>query len=145
MIFAFLAMMFLFLWWLSDKHLKDKFNPYLKYSSLFVIIVIFFVELYMFIETERFLKAKEIGGDLGISYSYFNNATNLTVETTMYAKQDIDSGTIMAYHWTEYEAMPIITGMLQYLLMFVGFTLLIQYLWMVYYYNTYGKKEDDTL
>ena len=145
MIFAFLALFFLYIWWLSDQHLKANFNPYLKWSALFVIGIIFFVEIYMFIETERFYKAKAVGGDLGIAYSFFDNATNTTRETTLYAKQDEDSGTVMAYHWAEYEIMPIVTGMIEPLLTFVALTFILQYLWMIYYYNMKGGKEDDKL
>jgi hypothetical protein len=146
MIFLYLGLFFGFIWWIANTHLKEQFNPYLKYSAIFFIAILIATDVFFFIETDRFYKAKAVGGDLGIGYSYYNNGTNLTVVHTMYAKQDEDAGTVMAYHWAEFGVMPYIVMMLPYVAMFVAVTLALQYIyltWRASYYGISKTKEKD--
>jgi len=53
MMWSVLCMIFLLLWHLGDKYLKDRFTPILKYSSLILIAIIISVDIFMFIEKEN--------------------------------------------------------------------------------------------
>lgn len=118
--------------YLADKYYNDKFLPYLKYGGIVFVGILFAFDIFMFIETDRFIKTREAGGDLGLEYSYFNNVTNLTVSTSMYAKQTIDSGTIVAYHYSEYSVIQYFNMALPYLAIFLSTALVLQYVLIFY-------------
>lgn len=146
MILLYLGLFFGFIWWIANANLKENFNPYLKYSALFFIAIFIATDIYLFIETDRFYIAKSIGGDNGITYSYWNDEMNTTTETTLFGRQDEDSGTIMAYHWAEYEVMPLLIMMLPYVALFVAAMFGLQYLylwWRTTYYDGSGAKGKD--
>jgi hypothetical protein len=144
MIFLYMGLFFLGLWYIADKGLGKKFISYLKWSSLLMIGLLIAVDLYFFVETERFLTAREAGGDLGLGYSYFNNDTNLTVETVMYGKQTVDSGTVMAYHYAESGMMELLVQMLPEFAIFLGSVFILQYVYLLYMSVMHpGQEEPD--
>lgn len=132
MILFYFGLLLLFIWWIANKALGDNFIHVLKYSTLLFIAIFIALDAFMFIETERFFKAKAIGGDLGITYSYFNNNTNSTVTTTMYGKQTDDSANIMAWHFSEFTVMGIFTYALPFLAIMIIGSFILQYLWIWY-------------
>lgn len=138
MILFFFGLLLLFIWYIANRALGDSFIHVLKYSSLLFIAMFIAFDLFMFVETERFYKAKAIGGDNGIQYSYFNNVTNLTVTTTMYGKQTTDSADIVGYHFAELTALAIFTYAMPFLAIVIIGSFIIQYLW-IWYLTTTGQ------
>lgn len=139
MIFMYAALLFALIWYISDKSLKERFIPYLKWGSLIFIGVLACTDAYFFIETARFYDARAIDNTNGVSYSWYNNVTNTTVTHSMYAKQDIDSGTILAYHAMEMWVMEDIVGLMPYLAIFCAATLAIQFVIILYSNAINGK------
>lgn len=142
MIFLLIGLFLGLIWYIADKSLKERFLPYLKWPSLFVIILMVSTDIFFFVEMERFLKAKAVGGDNGIAYSFFDNNTNLTVQHTMFAKQDQDSATIFVFHNIEYAIMEIILQYWELIAIFLGTVFVLQYLYIVYYNALYNKKQE---
>lgn len=68
MLYTYFALLFGFIWFIADKELKDSFNKYLKYSSAFFILLMIAIDLFMFVETERYLHANEYN-DSGLVFS----------------------------------------------------------------------------
>jgi hypothetical protein len=59
MMYWFLATLFFGLWYVADKQLKQRFNPYLKWGALAMIFLFVFFDGFMFLETERLINAHE--------------------------------------------------------------------------------------
>lgn len=55
MMYLLLATIFFVLWYVADKQLRARFNPYLKWGSLAIIFFFVFYDTFMFIETQRLL------------------------------------------------------------------------------------------
>lgn len=144
MIFLYLALLFGFAWWLTDKYLGENFLPYLKYAALIFIGILIAVDAYMFIETERFYNAKIAGGERGIKYSHWNGTG--TQEIYVYDLQGIDSSNIVAYHEIEHQTMRVFTGVLPTLGLFIGGAMIFQVLYILYmgaYHGMTTKKKTD--
>jgi len=78
MLFLFLAILFGFIWYAMVKELKSEFNRYLKYGSLFLIVLLVAIDLFMFIETNRYTdmvcclggSCKNDSTSSGVGYNY---------------------------------------------------------------------------
>jgi hypothetical protein len=132
MILSLFAGLLLYFWFLAQKAWGEKFIGYLKWSSLLFILILIAFDAFMMLQTQQFFEARKIGGDNGLAYSYFNNNTNLTVQTTMFAKQDDDSGEVMAYHKVEFAVMSIFAQYQTYIILFITLAMVIQFGWIVY-------------
>lgn len=97
MLLMFLAILFGFIWYVMNKELKSEFNRYLKYGSLFLIVLLVAIDVFMFIETERMIKVS----NTPIQYIMTNEAcpngmaivagTNISGNLNSLCKQDNDT------------------------------------------------------
>lgn len=107
MIFLMFALLLYGIWYISNKYLGKRFEGYLKWTSLAVIIFFAIFDINMMIETWRYVEVQRIAPN-GIVYT--DPVTG--VSTRMYGAGTEDSGTIMAYHYAEFAIWPIFTGLL---------------------------------
>lgn len=142
MILILFGLLLLYFWFLAQKAWGERFIGYLKWSSLLFVLILMAFDAFMMVQTQQFYEARKIGGDNGLAFSYFNNVTNTTVQTTMFAKQDQDSGEVMAYHWTEYAVMSIFADYMSYIGIFIAMAMVIQYLWLAYKSSQDDKNEE---
>lgn len=140
MILFVFGLMFALLWYIADRNLKDQFLPYLKWPAAIFICIFLLTDVYLQIETGRMMEVRKIYGNAGLGYSYFDNVTNSTVASSMYGVQDIDSGTLMAYHKIEAWTWEDITGLLPYLGIMMALGAAFQVLWTYYIDYTGGKR-----
>jgi len=132
MIFILAAIAFGFLWYLADRYLKNDFLPYLKWSAPILIVLLVAMDVFLFVETERMLYAREIGDDVGVSYSWYNAVTNSTTTHSMYGIQDDESAVIWQFHDLEYWTMDFMTGVLPFLMIFMTAMFILQYALIMY-------------
>ena len=131
-----LSLMFLLIWYLADKYLKDRFNPYLKYSAILFIGILIAVDLFMFVSAERMINIQheiEVNNTLMttcLSYTY--NITDSNATTTLFCPTDKESLATMSYLKSEYEIMQYFTMLLPYLAIFIALMMVIQYLYLSY-------------
>lgn len=131
MFLLYFALMLFGIWFLANKKFGNNFVAWLKYPSLAFLLILAGVDIFFMYENQKLIETQQFGVN-GISYSYFNNVTNSSVTTTMYSATSSDTGEIMAYHFTEYQAMKIITYVLPYLALLTMFGYLAQYFYMSY-------------
>lgn len=65
------------------------------------------------------------------------------ITNKMYCSNTTDTGSIMAYHYAEYEIMPLFVNMLPYIAIAVGFGMVIQYILFLYKTAQYGSEYDN--
>ena len=148
MVYLFFGLFLLMLWWLADKGLKARFNPYLKYGSLVFIAILVASDVFLFVETQRWVdtcKYETTGHCQGLTYSYtYLNGSNVstTHTTTAYGEYSDNTGSLMAYNASEYGIIELFYNYLPYIAMFVIVLLGLQYVSLGYYEALDGKKND---
>lgn len=140
MIYAYFAGLILLVWYAVDKNLGEKFFVPLKYSVLLICLILIAFDLYMFVQTERFLYAREIDATNGVKYSWFDTVGNVTIETYMFQLQGEDSATVMAHHHIQYTLLQNLIRLIPWLAALVVVGLAAQYIAIGYEDIIKGKK-----
>ena len=82
-----------FLWYLADKYYKEKFSPYLKWSSALFILILLSFELFAFIEMGRLVDLKSYNSSSCLMYSDISTSfpINFSIENAGLESGDIQS------------------------------------------------------
>lgn len=137
MIFIILGLFLAALWYVADKQLGARFESYIKWPALAIIVFFLIFDVNMMLETSRFIDVR-VANPAGIEYV----DTNLSVTTVMYGQHTEDTGTIMAYHYSELAIWPILTGLLPDLFLAIGGYMVLQMM-MLWYDDYRGVKREN--
>jgi hypothetical protein len=134
--------MLVFLWYLADKSLKNNFLPYLKWPALIFAMYFIGFDIYYNMEYNRIIEIDMVH-DNGILYTHWDNNTNTTQETRLYAVQGYDRGVIFSYFKSEYELNSLFGGLLGPILLLCIFGLVTQTMMIIYNnYKNGGNNEN---
>ena len=139
MIYLLFGGLLLLLWYLADKNLKNDFLPYLKWPALLFALYFIGFDLYYNIELNKIIEIDKDHAN-GLLYSHYDNATNTTMETRLYALQGYDRGEVFSYFTAENQLNSMFGGLLGYMLLLCIFGLIVQTLMILYGRFMRGEK-----
>lgn len=137
MIYIIFSLFLFALWYVADKQLGERFENYLKWLSLAVIVFFVLYDINLMMETNRMIDVR-LANPLGFSYT--DPTTNVT--TTMFGSQTQDTSAVIAYHVIEMSIWPVFTGLLPAAFIGIAGFIVIQIMRMWYDQYTMNYKGD---